>query len=207
VIHPRAAVPAGRGLNLNWPPLILGGGARIADQRQVSGIVLAGVLDYYAKVWGRIAESELKEKMGLNEIYVGSWYPLQHLELILKKIWQETPSRMRLAGEHTSKLIGDERRYERKFYTPEQMLHETREAWQHSFNFGEPDVELVPGQTMIRVPRLPFKDPYWEDFLRGGIHGMLALSKAIESEITIESKVDRENDQYVFTFRPKKKGR
>jgi len=200
-------VPSGRGLNLNWPALILGGGARIADERQVSGIVLAGVLDYYAKVWGRIAEAELKERMGLDEIFVGSWYPLKHLELILQKIWQETPSRMRLAGEHTSKLIGDERRYERKFYTPEQMLHETREAWQHSFNFGEPDVELVPGQTMIKVPRRPFSDPYWEDFLRGGIHGMLALSKAIESEITIESKVDRENDQYVFIFRPKKERR
>jgi len=182
-------------------------GARIAGERQVSGIVLAGVLDYYAKVWGRIAETELKKQMGLDEIFVGSWYPLENLELILRKIWQETPTRMALAGEHTSKLIGDERRYERKFYTPEQMLHETREAWQHSFNFGEPEVELVPGQTMIKVPRKPFADPYWEDFLRGGIHGMLALSKAIESEITIESKVDPDNDQYVFIFRPKKERR
>ena len=194
-------------LNLNWLALILGRGALIADERQVSGIVLAGVLDYYAKIWGRIAEAELKKKMGLDEIFVGSWYPLRNLELILEKIWQETPSRMRLAGEHTSKLIGDEKRYERKFYTPEQMLQETRDAWQHSFNFGEPEVELVPGQTKIKVARKPFSDPYWQDFLRGGIHGMLALSKAIESEITIESKVDEANDQYVFVFRPKKERR
>jgi len=45
-------------------------------------------------------------------------------------------------------------------------------------------------------------------FLGGEIMRVpLSLSKAIESDITIESKVDRENDQYVFTFRPKKKGR
>jgi hypothetical protein len=169
--------------------------------------VLAGVLDYYSKVWGRIAEAELKKKMGLDEIYVGSWYPLVDLEMVLKRIWTETPLRMRLAGEHTSKLIGDERRYERKFYTPEQMLQETRDAWQHSFNFGEPLVELMPGQTRITVSRKPFKEPYWEEFLKGGISGMLSLSKAIESEIQIESTADDLADEYVFVFRPRKSPR
>jgi hypothetical protein len=183
------------------------GGRYIPEERRVSGIVLAGVLDYYAKVWGKIAEADLKAEMKLDDIFVGSWYPLENLAMILRKIWQETPSRMRLAGEHTSKLIGDERRYERKFYTPEQMLQETRDAWSHSFNFGEPAVELIPGQTLIKVPREPFLDPYWQDFLKGGIHGMLSQSKAIESEITIESKVDERNDVYVFVFRPKKRPR
>lgn len=177
------------------------------EERRVSGIVLAGVLDYYAKVWGKIAEAELKTKIEVDEIFVGSWYPLEKLQVILEKIWAETPTRMRLAGEHTSKLIGDERRYERKFYTPEQMLQETREAWQHSFNFGEPDVELVPGQTKITVPRKPFRDPYWQEFLKGGITGMLSLSKAIESEILIESNINEDDDKYVFVFRPKKEPR
>jgi len=173
----------------------------------VSGIVLAGVLDYYAKVWGKIAEAELKKSMQISEIYVGSWYSLDKLEMILREIWRETPTRMRLAGEHTSKLIGDERRYDRKFYTPEQMLQETREAWQHSFSFGEPDVELVPGQTKITVPRGGFGEAYWQEFLKGGISGMLSLSKAIEGDIQIESKVDEDADRYVFVFKPKKRER
>jgi len=195
------------GPNLIWHPSFFGRGHATKDDRQVSGIVLAGVLDYYAKVWGRIAEAELKKKMALDDIFVGSWYPLGNLELILERIWRETPTRMRLAGEHTSKLIGDERRYERKFYTPEQMLQETREAWSHSFSFGEPEVELTPGTTKITVPRGPFKDAYWEEFLKGGISGMLSLSKAIESEIQLESEIDEDNDRYVFVFRPKKSPR
>jgi hypothetical protein len=165
------------------------------------------VLDYYAKVWGRIAEADLKKRMELGDIFVGSWYPLDKLEAVLERIWQETPTRMRLAGEHTSKLIGDERRYDRKFYTPEQMLQETREAWQHSFSFGEPDVQLVPGQTTISVPRAGFAKPYWEEFLKGGVSGMLSLSKAIEGDIQIESRVDEDDDQFVFVFRPKKRER
>ena len=177
------------------------------DEPRVSGIVLAGVLDYYAKVWGKLAEADLRKTMGLGDIYVGSWYPLENLEMILRKIWQETPTRMELAGEHTSKLIGDERRYDRKFYTPEQMLQETQEAWTHSFSFGVPEVELVPGQTRIAVPRRGFAGPYWESFLKGGIAGMLSLSKAIESEIEIESKVDDDKDQFVYIFRTKKGAR
>jgi hypothetical protein len=173
----------------------------------VSGIVLAGVLDYYAKVWGKIAEADLKKKMGLAEIYVGSWYSLDKLELILKQIWQETPMRMKLAGQHTSQLIGDERRYDRKFYTPEQMLQETREAWRHSFSFGQPNVELVPGTTKILVPREGFKGPYWQEFLRGGITGMLSLSISIESDIEIEGSVDEDADEFVFIFHPQKRER
>ncbi len=113
------------------------GGLAIPDEPRVSGIVLAGVLDYFAKVWGKIAEADLRKKMGLGEIYVGSWYPLENLEMILRKIWQETPTRMELAGEHTSKLIGDERRYDRKFYTPEQMLQETPEREIPTARVGE----------------------------------------------------------------------
>ena len=173
----------------------------------MSGIVLAGVLDYYAKVWGRIAEAELMKKLKLGDIYVGSWYPLSMLEAVLERIWAETPMRMRLAGEHTSKLIGDERRYERKFYTPEQMLQETREAWTHSFSFGGPNVTLVPGQTTITVPREGFAKPYWEEFLKGGVSGMLSLSKAIDGEIQIESRVDERADEFVFVFKPKKRER
>ena len=169
--------------------------------------MLLGVLDYYAKVWGKIAASELKGKMSTKDIYIGPWYPIEDLELILKRIWAETPARVRLAGEHTSKLIGDERRYERKFYTPEQMLQETHAAWELSFNIGTPEVEVVPGHTTISVPREPFKDPYWIDFLKGGIAGMLSLSKAIESEIIIDTKTDEDNDRYVYVFRPKKEPR
>jgi hypothetical protein len=179
----------------------------VAADLQVSGIVLAGVLDYYAKVWGRIAEADLKKRMRIGEIYVGSWYPLAALEAVLERIWVETPTRMRLAGEHTSKLIGDERRYDRKFYTPEQMLQETREAWTHSFSFGQPNVEMAPGETRITVPREGFAKPFWEEFLRGGVSGMLSLSKAIEGEIQIESRVDERADQFVFVFRPKKRER
>ena len=165
------------------------------------------MLDYYAKVWGRIAEADLKKRMKIDEIFVGSWYPLEMLETILERIWLETPTRMRLAGEHTSKLIGDERRYDRKFYTPEQMLQETREAWQHSFSFGEPDVQLVPGQTKITLPREGFARPYWEEFLKGGISGMLSLSKAIDGEIVLDSRVDEDEDRFEFIFRPKKRER
>jgi len=177
------------------------------EEGQVSGIVLAGVLDYYAKVWGKVAARELTRSMGVAEIYIGSWYPIGHLEMVLERIWAESPKRVRTAGEHTSKLIGDERRYERKFYTPEQMLQETRQAWDLSFNVGTPDVELQPGETTISVPRAPFKDAYWMDFLEGGIKGMLSLSKAIESEIEIDARVDEAHDRYVYVFRAKKLAR
>ncbi len=170
----------------------------------MSGIVLAGVLDYYAKVWGKGAAAKLTEAMGVGDVYIGSWYPIGHLEMIPDRIWGESPKRVRTAGEHTSKLIGDERRYERKFYTPEQMLQETRQAWDLSFNTGSPDVELMPGKTTISVPRAPFQEPYWKDFLEGGIKGMLSLSKAIESEIEIDAQVDESVDRYVYVFRAKK---
>lgn len=184
-----------------------GGVAVAGSERQVSGIVLAGVLDYYAKVWGKVAADALTRDMGVGDVYIGSWYPISHLETILQRIWSESPRRVRMAGEHTSKLIGDERRYERKFYTPEQMLQETRQAWDLSFNTGSPDVELTPGKTTISVPRSPFQEDYWKDFLEGGIKGMLSLSKAIESEIEIDAKVDEAVDRYVYVFRAKKLAR
>jgi hypothetical protein len=185
----------------------LGGWPVAESERQVSGIVLAGVLDYYSKVWGKVAAGELTKAMGVQDVYIGSWYPIGHLEMVLTRIWADSPKRVRMAGEHTSKLIGDERRYERKFYTPEQMLQETRQAWDLSFNTGSPDVELVPGKTTITVPRAPFKEAYWQDFLEGGIKGMLSLSKAIESEIEIDATVDERIDRYVYVFRAKKLAR
>jgi hypothetical protein len=65
----------------------------------------------------------------------------------------------------------------------------------------------VPGQTKITVPRQGFNAAYWEEFLKGGISGMLSLSKAIEGEIQIDSRLDEQAERFEFVFRPKKRER
>lgn len=174
-------------------------------QKHVSGVILAAALDYYAKVWGKSRAKALAEELGLDEVFVQSWYPLGALKNILAVLEAQHPGRVRLAAQHLANVLGTGQGYDQHFPSPEQMLQETRMAWDLSFDFGAPEVEVRRDEGRISVSREDFPEPYWENFLKGGIAGMLALSKAIGSEIVVESESDPHRGRLVFVFRPHKK--
>lgn len=174
-------------------------------QRHVSGIILAGALDYYAKVWGKMPAKALAEQLGLEEVFVQSWYPVEALKDILSILEAQHPGRVRLAAQHLATVLGTGQGYDQRFHSPEQMLQETRLAWDLSFDFGAPEVDVRRDEGRISVSREDFPELYWENFLKGGIAGMLALSRAIGSEIVVESQSDPARGRLVFVFRPRKK--
>jgi len=182
-------------------PLVVASG----PQRHVSGVILSAALDYYAKVWGKSRAKALAAELGLEEVFVQSWYPLEALKNILAVLDAQHPGRVRLAAQHLAKVLGTGQGYDQHFPSPEQMLQETRMAWDLSFDFGAPEVEVRRDEGRISVSREDFPEPYWENFLKGGIAGMLALSKAIGSEIAVESQSEPQGGRLVFVFSPRKK--